>query len=154
MLSLLLLIIIPVITGVVLRSPVNTITVLTLYGVTVLVRQVAKGLRTIPRATLRAVDACDYLPFRHFVEVELPPATPVIVTGIRVVTTSTASLMTAGVFIGARLLGTLFTDGFQHEFIAKVVIGLVATVLLAPVVGALIQGVDWAFIPRARRGRV
>lgn len=150
--SLPLLIVIPVIVGVALRSPINMIIVLTLYGVAVLVRQVAEGFRAIPRTTLQAANACGYSLPRRFVEVELPLATPVIVAGTRVVATSTVSLVTVGAFIGVRSLGTLFTDGFQRGIIAEVVAGLVATVLLALVIDALIQGIGWALTPWTRRG--
>ena len=151
--SLPLLIVIPVIIGVALRSPANMVIVLTLYGVAVLVRQAAEGFRAIPRATLQAANACGYPLWRRFVEVELPLATPVIVAGTRVVATSTVSLVTVGAFIGVRSLGTLFTDGFQRGLVAEVVAGLVATVLLALVVDALIQGAGWALTPWMRRGR-
>ncbi len=151
--SLPLLIVIPVIVGVALRSPINMVIVLTLYGVAVLVRQVAEGFRAIPRATLQAANACGYSLPRRFVEVELPLATPVIVAGTRVVATSTVSLVTVGAFIGVRSLGTLFTDGFQRGITAEVVAGLVATVLLALVIDALIQGIGWALTPWTRRGR-
>ena len=150
--SLPLLIVIPVIVGVALRSPINMVIVLTLYGVAILVRQVAEGFRAIPRATLQAANACGYSLLRRFVEVELPLATPVIVAGTRVVATSTVSLVTVGAFIGVRSLGTLFTDGFQRGIIAEVVAGLVATVLLALVIDALIQGIGWALTPWTRRG--
>ena len=151
--SLPLLIVIPVIVGVALRSPINMVIVLTLYGVAVLVRQVAEGFRAIPRATLQAANACGYSLPRRFVEVELPLATPVIVAGTRVVATSTVSLVTVGAFIGVRSLGTLFTDGFQRGLVAEVVAGLVATVLLALVIDALVQGIGWALTPWTRRGR-
>lgn len=151
--SLPLLIVIPVIVGVALRSPINMVIVLTLYGVAVLVRQVAEGFRAIPHATLQAANACGYSLPRRFVEVELPLATPVIVAGTRVVATSTVSLVTVGAFIGVRSLGTLFTDGFQRGIIAEVVAGLVATVLLALVIDALVQGIGWALTPWTRRGR-
>ena len=150
--SLPLLIVIPVIVGVTLRSPANMVIVLTLYGVAVLVRQVAEGFRAIPRATLQAANACGYSLPRRFVQVELPLATPVIVAGTRVVATSTVSLVTVGAFIGVRSLGTLFTDGFQRGLVAEVVAGLVATVLLALVIDALIQGIGWALTPWTRRG--
>ena len=150
--SLPLLIVIPVIVGVALRSPINMVIVLTLYGVAVLVRQVAEGFRAIPRATLQAANACGYSLPRRFVQVELPLATPVIVAGTRVVATSTVSLVTVGAFIGVRSLGTLFTDGFQRGLVAEVVAGLVATVLLALVIDALIQGIGWALTPWTRRG--
>lgn len=150
--SLPLLIVIPVIVGVALRSPANMIIVLTLYGVAVLVRQAAEGFRAIPRATLQAANACGYPLYQRFVEVELPLATPVIVAGTRVVATSTMSLVTVGAFIGVRSLGTLFTDGFQRGLIAEVAAGLVATVLLALVIDALVQGIGWVLTPWTRRG--
>ena len=139
--SLPLLVVVPVIIGVALRSNANMIVALTLYGVAVLVRQAAEGFRAIPRATLQAANACGYPLLRRFVEVELPLATPVIVAGTRVVATSTVSLV------------TLFTDGFQRGLIAEVVAGLVATVLLALVVDASVQGVGWLLTPWTRRGR-
>ena len=135
--SLPLLVVIPVIIGVALRSNANMIAVLTLYGVAVLVRQVAEGFRAIPGATLQAANACGYSLPRRFMEVELP--TPVIVAGTRVVATSTVSLVTVGAFIGVRSLGTLFTDGFQRGITVEVVAGLVATVLLALTIDALVQ---------------
>ena len=151
--SLPLLIVIPVIVGVALRSNANMIAVLTLYGIAVLVRQAAEGFRAIPRATLQAANACGYSLPRRFVEVELPLATPVIIAGTRVVATSTVSLVTVGAFIGVRSLGTLFTDGFQRGLVAEVVAGLVATVLLALVVDAAVQGLGWALTPWARKGQ-
>ena len=151
--SLPLLVVVPVIIGVALRSNANMIAVLTLYGVAVLVRQVAEGFRTIPRATLQAANACGYSLPRRFMEVELPLATPVIVAGTRVVATSTVSLVTVGAFIGVRSLGTLFTDGFQRGITIEVVAGLVATVLLALVVDAAVQGIGWALTPWVRQER-
>ena len=138
--SLPLLVVIPVIIGVALRSNANMIAVLTLYGVAVLVRQVAEGFRAIPGATLQAANACGL-------------ATPVIVAGTRVVATSTVSLVTVGAFIGVRSLGTLFTDGFQRGITVEVVAGLVATVLLALTIDALVQVIGWALTPWVRQER-
>ena len=151
--SLPLLVVIPVIIGVALRSNANMIAVLTLYGVAVLVRQVAEGFRAIPGATLQAANACGYSLPRRFMEVELPLAAPVIVAGTRVVATSTVSLVTVGAFIGVRSLGTLFTDGFQRGITVEVVAGLVTTVLLALTIDALVQVIGWALTPWVRQER-
>lgn len=152
--SLPLLVVVPVLLGTAMRSPVNMIAILTLYGVAVLVRQVSEGFRAIPRATLQAARACGYSLPRRFVEVELPLATPVIVAGTRVVATSTVSLVTVGAFIGVRSLGTLFTDGFQRGIVAEVVAGLVVTILLALALDAVIAAIGWCLSPWVRRGRV
>ena len=151
--SLPLLVVVPVLLGTAMRSPVNMIAILTLYGVAVLVRQVSEGFRAIPRATLQAARACGYSLPRRFVEVELPLATPVIVAGTRVVATSTVSLVTVGAFIGVRSLGTLFTDGFQRGIVAEVMAGLVVTVLLALTLNMVIATIGWCLSPWVRRGR-
>ena len=129
--SLPMLVMIPVIVGVALRSPANMVIVLTVYGVSVLVRQVAEGFVAVPRSVLESADAAGMGPLRRFFTIELPLATPVIVAGVRVVIVSTVSLVTIGAFIGVRSLGTLFTDGFQRGLIAEVLTGIVVTVALA-----------------------
>ena len=150
--SLPLLVVIPVIIGVALRSSANMIAVLTLYGVAVLVRQSAEGFSAIERATLRSATACGFGTARRFWQVELPLAAPVIVAGTRVVVTSTVSLVTIGAFVGVRSLGTLFTDGFQRGLVAEVVVGLAATIALALGIDALVAGIGSAATPWTRAG--
>ncbi|WP_076465415.1 ABC transporter permease [Actinomyces mediterranea] len=148
--SLPMLIAIPVIVGVALRSNLNMIIVLTVYGVAVLVRQVAEAFTAVPSAVLESADAAGFAPMRRFWTVELPLALPVIVAGVRVVIVSTVSLVTVGAFIGVRSLGTLFTDGFQRGLVSEVVCGLVATVLLALALDLIAIGVGYAATPWTR----
>ena len=129
--SLPLLVVIPVILGIALRSRMNMVIVLTIYGVAVLIRQCAQAFAALPEDVLESADALGMSPLRRFFTVELPLAIPVIVAGSRVVITSTVSLVTVGAFIGVRSLGTLFTDGFQRGLTIEVVAGLVLTIALA-----------------------
>ncbi len=151
--SLPLLVVIPVIIGVALRSNANMIAVLTLYGVAVLVRQVAEGFRAIQGATLQAASGGG-LSGRRGCLVGVRPVGPrVLGGGRRGAPTSTVSLVTVGAFIGVRSLGTLFTDGFQRGITVEVVAGLVATVLLALTIDALVQVIGWALTPWVRQER-
>lgn len=129
---------IPVLVGIPLRSRFNIIIALTLYGVAVLVRQIADAFSSVPASVLESADAAGYSPIRRVFAIELPLAIPAIVAGIRVVVVSTVSLTTVGAFIGIRSLGTLFTDGFQRGLVAEVFVGLVATLGLALVLDGIV----------------
>ena len=148
--SLPMLIIIPVIIGIALRSNTNMVIVLALYGIAVLVRQVADAFASLPTSVLEAADSLGYPALRRFFEVELPLALPAILAGVRVVVVSTVSLVTVGAFIGVRSLGTLFTDGFQRGLISEVLSGLVATVLVALSLDALLVLLGWVTTPWTR----
>lgn len=145
--SLPLLIVIPVLSGVALRSRVNMVVVLTIYGIAVLIRQCAEAFAAVPTDVLESADALGMSRLRRFCTVELPLAIPVIVSGTRVVITSTVALVTIGAFIGVRSLGTLFTDGFQRGLTVEVLAGLVMTIALALLLDALAVGVGALMTP-------
>ena len=149
--SLPLLIVIPVLSGVALRSRVNMVVVLTIYGIAVLIRQCAEAFAAVPTDVLESADALGMSRLRRFCTVELPLAIPVIVSGTRVVITSTVALVTIGAFIGVRSLGTLFTDGFQRGLTVEVVAGLVMTIALALLLDALAVGVGALMTPWRRK---
>ena len=149
--SLPLLIVIPVLSGVALRSRVNMVVVLTIYGIAVLIRQCAEAFAAVPVDVLESADALGMSRLRRFCTVELPLAIPVIVSGTRVVITSTVSLVTIGAFIGVRSLGTLFTDGFQRGLTVEVLAGLVMTIALALLLDALAVGLGALVTPWRRK---
>ena len=129
--SLPLFIILPFIIGTSVRSPLNLIIALTLYGVALLVRVVADGPESVDREVRQSATAVGFSARSQFWQVELPLAGPVLLAGLRVVAVSTVSLATVGAVIGAQSLGSLFTDGFQRSIQAEIVAGIVATVALA-----------------------
>ena len=149
--SLPLLIVIPVLSGIALRSRVNMVVVLTIYGIAVLIRQCAEAFAAVPVDVLESADALGMSRLRRFCTVELPLAVPVIVSGTRVVITSTVALVTIGAFIGVRSLGTLFTDGFQRGLTVEVLAGLVMTIALALLLDALAVGLGALVTPWRRK---
>lgn len=149
--SLPLLIVIPVLSGIALRSRVNMVVVLTIYGIAVLIRQCAEAFAAVPTDVLESADALGMSRLRRFCTVELPLAIPVIVSGTRVVITSTVALVTIGAFIGVRSLGTLFTDGFQRGLTVEVLAGLVMTIALALLLDALAVGLGALMTPWRRK---
>jgi len=137
--SLPLILALPAVIGTALRSPLNVIVALTLYGVALMVRVVSDGLDSVDADVRQSASAVGFSGWHRFWQVELPLSGPVLLAGLRVVAVSTVSLVTVGAVVGVQSLGSLFTDGFQRGIQAEIIAGLVATVALALVFdGALV----------------
>lgn len=136
--SLPLLIALPGVIGVSLRSPVNLVVALTLYGMALMVRTAADAFADVDADIRLSATAVGYSPWRRFAGVELPLAGPGLLAGLRVVIVSTVSLATISALIGVQSLGSLFTDGFQRGIAGEIWAGVVATMLLAIVLDGLV----------------
>lgn len=145
--SLPLIITIPIIIGTPLRSNLTMITALTVYGVALLVRTAADAFASVDAHTRDAALALGHSPRTILWKVDLPPAIPVIVSGLRVVASSTIGLVTIGALVGIPSLGSLLTDGFQRGITAEVTAGIVATIIVALIIDAIIQGFTWLLTP-------
>jgi osmoprotectant transport system permease protein len=139
--SLPLLILIPVITGLPLRSPATMIIALTVYGVALLARSSADAFAAVPVEATTAADSTGHSRGARLFRVELPLALPVLIAATRVVAMSTIGLATIGALIGIPSLGSLFTDGFQRGIPAEVATGVILTLALAAAVDATIWAI-------------
>lgn len=133
-----LLVIVPALLGIPLRSPLTMVVVLTLYGVALLVRSVADAFGAVDQTIQQAAVAIGHSPLAVFWKIEIPLAIPVILSGVRVVVVSTVGLVTIGALVGISSLGTLFTDGFQRGIAEEVLTGIVLTVALAMLLDAVV----------------
>lgn len=149
--SLALFIALPAVTGLSLRSPVNLVIALTLYGVAVLVRTATDAFDAVERDIRQSATAMGYSAAGRFWGIELPLAGPVLLSGLRVVIVSTVSLATVGAVIGVQSLGSLFTDGFQRGIQAEIITGIVATILLALLLDGLAVLLGRALMPWTTR---
>ena len=150
--SLPLLIVLPLIIGTTVRSSVNVVVALTLYGIALMVRSVADSLDAVPRDAVTSATAMGYSPVRRFLAVELPLAGPGLLAGLRGVAVSTMALVTVSAVLGVQSLGVLFTDGFQRGLTAEVATGIVGTVALALVVDRTLVAIGWVSMPWLRVG--
>lgn len=144
------LIVVPVLLGVPLRSNANMIITLAAYGTALLVRSVVDGFGSVDRTVRESATAIGYSPIGMFWRVDLPLALPVILAGVRVVTVSTISLATIGALVGIGNLGSLLTDGFQRGITSEVVIGILATAILALALDGLLLLAGRALAPWRR----
>jgi len=131
--SLALFVILPVILGTGVLSPISIVVALSIYTFALLTRTVADALRSVQGETTQAAFALGYRPVRQLVGVEIPMALPVMFAGLRVATVANISLVSVGAIIGVGGLGALFTRGLQLGFIEPIIVGIVLSVLLAAV---------------------
>lgn len=152
--SLALIVFIPVVLGTPILSPVNVGITLTVYTVALLVHSVAEALDAVPDTITTAAIAVGYRSAGLLFGVQLPLAVPVLTAGLRVASVSAFSLVTVGALVGIPSLGTLMTDGFQQDYTAMVVTGIVGSVVLAFLFDALWLALGRSLTPwmRARTG--
>ncbi|MDT5035868.1 MAG: osmoprotectant transport system permease protein [Micromonosporaceae bacterium] len=124
---------------------------LTLYTLSVLLRNVVDGLRSVPESVRQSATAMGFSPLRRLAQVELPIAAPVVIAGTRVATVSNISLVSVGGLVGLGGLGQLFTDGFQLHQTTRIIMGIVLTVALAIVAHGLLVAAQRVLTPWARR---
>jgi osmoprotectant transport system permease protein len=151
--SLALFILMPLVLGTTILDPLNVVAAMTIYTVALLTRTVADALAAVPGSVMAAATAMGLGPVRRLLTVDLPLAVPVISAGLRVAAVSNVSIVSVAAVIGVSQLGSLFTDGFQRNFVDPIVVGLVACVVLALVFDALILGVTRLATPWQRAGR-
>ena len=111
---------------------------LALYALTVLVRAVLDGLRSVPEEVREVARGLGHGPTRLLMAVELPLALPVLMAGLRVAAVSTVALTTVGTLVSYGGLGNLIAHGVARDFRAELLTASVLCVLLALLLDALI----------------
>lgn len=117
---------------------------LTSYTILILVRNIVTGIQGVPRDVREAAVGMGYRPVQRFLRVELPLALPTIVAGVRIATVTVVGLVTVTALIGMGGFGALILNGIRLPFPTQVVVGIVASVLLA-------AAVDYALLRVERR---
>ncbi|MBD2762060.1 ABC transporter permease [Kocuria sp. cx-116] len=152
--SLTLFVVLPLILGTQVTSLINVIVALTLYVIAILVRSCVDAFEAVDKDILQAATAMGYKPVRRFFGVELPLAVPVMIAGLRVATVSNISMVSVGAVIGIQSLGTLFTDGLRRSIMSEILVGIVATVILAVVLDQLLRLIGHVLTRWRRAGQV
>jgi osmoprotectant transport system permease protein len=148
--SIALFIVLPAILGTQVLSTINIVVALTIYTVSLLIRNVIDGLRSVPPDVRQAATAVGYGSLRRLLTIDLPIAVPVIFAGLRVVTVANISMVSVGAVIGIGGLGELFTQGFQKDFLTPVVVGVVLSLLLALLADLVLVTLQRVLTPWAR----
>ena len=131
-------------------SQTTVIIGLALYSLTILVRNIIEGLKSVPGDVRESALGMGYGRARMLFGVELPLAVPTIMAGLRVATVSTVALTTVGSIVGYGGLGNLLIQAVDSQFRAQVLAAGVLCVLLAVAFDLLIVGVQRMLTPWSR----
>ena len=134
-------------------SPTTVVIGLALYSLTILVRNVLAGLRSVPAEVRESAQGLGYGAGRLLVKVELPLALPVIMAGLRVATVSTVALVTVGAIVSYGGLGDLLLGAFRTEFKAQIFAASLLCVLMALLLDLVLVVVQRLLTPWTRTRR-
>lgn len=121
-----------------------------LYVLTVLVRAMLDGLRSVPDDVVESAIGLGYGPTKLLFRVELPLAVPVLMAGLRVATVSTVALTTVGTVVGYGGLGDRISHGVSSDFRAELTTAAVLCVVIALVLDATLVLVQRLLTPWSR----
>ncbi len=120
----------------------TSLVALVAYGQFVLVRNVAVGLRDVPRAQTDAALGVGLSPAQVLRRIELPLALPAIVAGIRIAAIAMIGIAALAAYVGAGGLGTLIFEGLAFKQPQRILVGSIGVMLLAVVVDAALRAVE------------
>ena len=121
----------------------NAIICMVAFSLMIMIRNVAIGLREVPRDVVEAAEGMGMDRVELLTKIELPLALPVIVAGFRIATVTVISVTVVAAYVNAGGLGTLIFAGMSNDFAPKIWTGAITACVLAVVadlgLGALEQ---------------
>ena len=132
-------------------SSATAIIPLSLFSLSVLYRNVVGGLQSVDPATQQAASAMGFGRARRLLQVDLPIATPVILSGIRIAAVANVSMVSIAALIGLGGLGQLFTEGLQRFFMTEILAGIVLIMVVAFAIDGLLVLTQRRLTPWAQR---
>lgn len=148
--SLPLFVILPYLLGTRITDQTNIVVALSIYAVAMMVRSASDAFAAVSADTVDSATSVGYSAWTRFWAVEFPLAGPVLLAGLRVVSASTVALVSVGALVGSTNLGFLFTDGKQRHFLEEILVGVVASLIVALVFDAALVALGRLLMPWAR----
>jgi osmoprotectant transport system permease protein len=127
------------------------IVALFLYSLLPIINNTATGLRAIPRPLLESPDALGLSPAARLRLVELPMASPSILTGIRTAAVINVGTATLGALIGAGGYGQPIQTGLQMLDHREILFGAIPAAIMALAVQGLLTWSERLLVPRGLR---
>ena len=123
---------------------------LTLYALLPIVRNTCTGLQGVPQGLIEAATALGLTPGQRMRHIALPLAAPTIVAGIRTASVISVGTATLAALVGAGGFGERIVTGLALNDSALLLAGAVPAALMAVLLDAAFEALEWW---RARRGR-
>lgn len=133
-----------------------TTVALVLLGIPPIYANTYVGMTTTAAAVLEAADAAGMTDRQRFWGVEIPHATPLMLTGLRIAAVQIVATATLGVFVGYQGLGSYILEGLGQgsRGTDRLLVGAVAVALLAIATEVGFSAAERRLLPwyRAARG--
>ncbi len=137
--SIALFVLMPLILGTSIISPVNVLVALTIYTMALMVRSGVDAFNAVPEHVVESSRALGYTPGSCiFSRWNYRSLYLYFFAGIRVATVANIAMVSVGAVIGVSSLGTLFTDGLARSIPAELITGVVLSTALAYLADALL----------------
>jgi osmoprotectant transport system permease protein len=121
------------------------------YGLFPIAGNTLAGLRAIPSPLREAAEALGLAPLDRLLQIELPMAAPVILTGIKTSTITAVGTATVAAFIGAGGFGEPISTGLNLDDTQMILEGALPAALLALLVQGAFAVVERRLVPRGLR---
>lgn len=115
-----------------------TAVALTLLAIPPLFTSTVSGIRNVDADVREAAESMGLTSPAVALQVELPLAWPVILTGIRVSAAQVVATATLGAWVGFRCVGTLIFEGFAQQDDVRILTGAIVVTLLTIAVDAAV----------------
>ncbi|MBK5245043.1 MAG: ABC transporter permease [Eubacteriaceae bacterium] len=131
--------------------PATVIIALAVYAIFPVLKNTYTGLMDVKPEYIEAAKGCGMSPIQTLLEVELPLATPSIITGLRMSTIYTVSWSVLAAMIGLGGLGEFIYIGIASNNNALILLGAIPAALMAIVLSLLIDGLRRLIVPKGLR---
>lgn len=120
------------------------------YTLLILIRNIVAGLDGVSADVKEAAIGMGYTRSQLLWRVEIPLALPAIVAGLRIATVTTIGLVTVTALIGKGGLGYFILLGLSRTFTTAIILGAVASVLLAVLADFVLLRAERLLVPWSR----
>lgn len=131
--------------------PATVIVALAVYAIFPVLKNTYTGLLDVEPEYIEAAKGCGMSPLQTLLEVELPLATPSIITGLRMSTIYTVSWAVLAAMIGLGGLGEFIYIGIASNNNVLILAGAIPAALMAIVLSLLIDVIRRFVVPKGLR---
>ena len=129
------------------RAGLATLIALTLFALPPIITNSYVGVREVPADVRQAADGMGMTGVQKFLRVELPLATPLVLSGLRLALVQVWATATIAALVAGPGLGRVITDGFFRSNYPKGIAGAVVVALVALVLELLAAGLQRVLDP-------
>jgi osmoprotectant transport system permease protein len=129
----------------------STLTALVLFALPPVLTNTYVGMREVDRGAVDAALGMGMNGWQLLRRVELPLATPLIMTGIRLAAVQVVATATIAALVAGPGLGAIIVNGYGRQDLPQLLAGAILVAVLALLVEALMAGLERLVTPARRR---